>query len=534
MNNPYQFKRADFLSLLLLLALFPLMAKAQPFTYTTHNGTVTITGYIGPGGNVIIPDQIENLPVTSIGSSAFSDLTSLMGITIADSITNIGSFAFDSCASLTNIVFGNSVTRIGSYAFQSCHGLTHVAIPDSVKEIGKSAFEHCTGMSSVIIGNGIASMEDSLFSACSSLTSVTIPNSVTNLGRFVFDSCESLTNIAIPNSVKNVGEYAFYGCTSLGNVIIGDSVIGLGRSAFRSCSSLTSVTIPASVTSIGNACFANCSSLDSITMDALNSAFSSVDGVLFNKSQTTLIQCPGGKIGVYTVPNSVTKIADAAFAYCVTLTSVIIPGSVASVGGFSYCAGLTNVTLANGVANIASAAFFNCGSLGNVTIPNSVTNIEANAFFACTSLSSVTIGNGVTRIEDGAFWECPGLTQIYFQGNAPSIGLAFLSEVNNGIVYYLPGCEGWKPTFGGVPTALWALPNPLILNFGSSFGVRTNRFGFVISWAASTSVVVEACTDLAMPTWLPVGTNTLTDGSSYFSDPQWTNYPTRLYRLHSL
>ena len=63
--------------------------------------------------------------------------------------------------------------------------------------------------------------------------------------------------------------------------------------------------------------------------------------------------------------------------------------------------------------------------------------------------------------------------------------------------------------------------------------MQTNGFGFTISWATNIPVVVEACTNLANPLWSPVGTNTLTDGSSYFSDPQWTNYPARLYRLRS-
>jgi hypothetical protein len=77
------------------------------------------------------------------------------------------------------------------------------------------------------------------------------------------------------------------------------------------------------------------------------------------------------------------------------------------------------------------------------------------------------------------------------------------------------------------------LPTPLILNTTPTFGVRTNRFGFIISWATNASVVVEACTSLANPTWSPVGTNTLSEGWSYFGDPQWTNYASRFYRLRS-
>ena len=112
------------------------------------------------------------------------------------------------------------------------------------------------------------------------------------------------------------------------------------------------------------------------------------------------------------------------------------------------------------------------------------------------------------------------LTGVYFQGNAPSLGSYVFYGDNNATVYYLPGTTGWEfAVLSGRPTALWFLPNPLILNGDPSFGVRTNRFGFIISWATNISVVVEACTNFANPVWQPVQTNTLTGGSCYFSDP---------------
>jgi hypothetical protein len=123
---------------------------------------------------------------------------------------------------------------------------------------------------------------------------------------------------------------------------------------------------------------------------------------------------------------------------------------------------------------------------------------------------------------------------VYFQGNSPSLGgsSVFVGDTHP-IVYYLPGTTGWTSTFGGRPTALWFLPNPVILTSGPSFGVKTNQFGFIISWATNVPVIVEASTNLANPAWSPVATNTLTSGSSYFRDPQWTNYPARFYRIRS-
>jgi hypothetical protein len=82
----------------------------------------------------------------------------------------------------------------------------------------------------------------------------------------------------------------------------------------------------------------------------------------------------------------------------------------------------------------------------------------------------------------------------------------------------------------GNEMVLW---NPQVQTVGAAFGVQTNQFAFTITGTGGWVIVVEACTNLANPTWSPVSTNTLTGGSAYFSDPQWTNYPARFYRLRS-
>jgi len=94
----------------------------------------------------------------------------------------------------------------------------------------------------------------------------------------------------------------------------------------------------------------------------------------------------------------------------------------------------------------------------------------------------------------------------------------------------LPGETGWSSPFGGRPAVLW---NPQAQTSDSGFGVRTNQFGFNITGSSGLVIVVETCTNLGNSIWSPVGTNILTGGSSYFSDPQWTNDPSRFYRLRS-
>ncbi len=439
---------------------FTATASAQfgDFTYTTANGAVTLTKYGGAGGAVVIPAQIDGLPVTGIGSSAFYFCTSLTSITIPASVTSIGSSAFANCSSLTSVTIPAGVTSISSKAFSNCSSLTSVTIPLGVTSIGSSAFEFC-----------------------SSLAALVIPTSTTSIGTFAFNGCNSLTSVAVPASVTSIGDYAFL-----------------------SCRRLTSLTIPASVTSIGASSFSLCPMLTSITVDTDNPAYSSVDEVLYNKSVTTLIHYPAGKTGSVTIPtgvasigdfafysvsslasvvipDSVTHIGSSAFFSCTSLTSVSIPASVSSIGSnafryctglisvtipasmtsigsstFQDCTGLTSVTIQAGVRIVGNKAFSGCTSLSSVTIPASVTSIGSETFSGCTGLTSVTIPASVTSIGYLAFSGCSGLTSIRFLGSPPNLGTdAFvLSPVT---VYRLANASGWSATFGGKPVEIFRL-----------------------------------------------------------------------------
>ena len=229
---------------------------------------------------------------------------------------------------------------------------------------------------------------------------------------------------------------------------IGNTVVNIEADAFYNFNALTSIGIPYSVTNIGSGAFFACFGLTAITVDANNPIFSSVAGVLFDKSQTTLIEYPIGKRG------------------------------------------------------------------NSYVIPNSVINLANDAFYYCTSLKG-----------------------FYFQGNAPSANsTVFIGDsATNATIYYLPGTMGWSTTFVGLPTKLW---NPQVQTMSATFGVQNNQFGFNITGTSNLVIVVESCTNVASPVWLPLSTNTLktfigTNGTSYFSDPQWANYPGRFYRLRS-
>ena len=231
---------------------------------------------------------------------------------------------------------------------------------------------------------------------------------------------------------------------------------------------------------------------------------------------------------------SVTSIGVSAFKY-LAITSVTIPNSVTNVGdsAFSGCSSLTSVTIPNSVTSIGDFAFFLSG-ITSVTIPNRVVSIGDYEFESCYSLTTVLIPNSVTNIGCLAFADCSSLKSVYFQGDAPGVSCGpDVFYRDNVTLYYLPGALGWAVTFAGHPTAEWRLPYPLILSRNPSFGVRTNQFGFIATWATNLSVVVEAAFDVVSPSWFPVQTYTLTNGLFYFSDPQWKNSPTKFYRVRS-
>ena len=327
----------------------------------------------------------------------------------------------------------------------------------------------------------VTSILNSAFYDCNSLTSVTIPNSVTILGAQAFRGCSSLTSVTIPNSATNIGERAFEGCTSLTSVSIPNSVTSIGEYVFRECNNLTAInvnadnpnyssldgvlfnkdktilvsypgglqgeyTIPNSVI-IGDEALSYCSGMTSINVSTDNPNYSSLDGVLFNKDKTTLIQYPGGKQGEYTIPSSVTQIGSAAFGGCIGLTSVTIPNSVTSLEYrvFYGCSGLTSIEIPNSVTSIGNSAFNECANLTSVTIPNSVTSIGQWAFERCISLTTIEIPNSVTNIGSRAFHNCITLTSINVNtdnSNYCSLDGVLFNKAKTTLVAYPGGLQG--------------------------------------------------------------------------------------------
>ena len=385
------------------------------------------------------------------------------------------------------------------------------------------------------------------------LTDIVIPETVeidgktytvTSIGKDAFEYCNKITNVSIPNTVVEISSYAFFNCDNLISMVIPNSVTHIGHGVFYGCDNLTSVNIPNSVISFDNQVFTNCQKLTEINVASDNSHFSSEEGVLFNKDKTELMYFPAGKTGEYSIPNTVTTIADEAFGYCYGLESVNIPNSVKIIDEDAFIStSLTTVNIPDGVKTIGHGAFGNCYYLESATISKTVTELSPMSFYGCSNLTridvasgnqnyasdagvvfnkdkteiisfpagkidtSYTIPNSVTKIGKYAFYNCDKLESITIPESVTSIGdcafencdrLTFITipnSVTSICDYAFENCDNLESiilseSISNIDRNVFARRNSLVYNeFGNGcyLGTANNPY-FALIKAKSTDI----------------------------------------------
>lgn len=289
-----------------------------------------------------------------------------------------------------------------------------------VVEIASQAFSYNEyydiELTSVTIGNNVRKIGSSAFSEQYYLKSVTFGNSVTEIGGSAFYEC-SLTSVTLPAGVKEIKGNTFYGNMSLRSVTLNEGLETISQMAFYGVNNLAEITIPSTVTSIDFAknAFGNCTNLTAMNVAPGNTAYRSVDGIVYTADGTSLLFSPL-KLAVenLTFPFELTGIGSAAFKNNKTIKTVTFPPELASIGSdaFNGCSSLTSLTFPTSLRTIGEYAFANCTGLTSISLNDGLQTIDQSAFKSCTGLTSLSIPATVGSIQWSSFTGCTSLKKI--------------------------------------------------------------------------------------------------------------------------
>ena len=432
------------------------------FADTDHVKKTDIEWPVGNGNSRIYFDTETG---TITGCSRYVQKVEIPEEINGKRVKKIGRDAFFNCIRLEEIVIPNSIESIGDCAFGNC-ALTEITIPESVKEIGHNPFTICKNLESINVSpdnvyyrsiSGVLYDRDvtTVIRCPQKTNTIKIPNSVTSIGDEAFSDCEALEKVKMSNAITSIGTFAFARCAALNEIIIPSGMRHIARAAFVDCS-LVEITIPRSVNFIGEIAFEGCEKLEKITVSPQNEYYASIQGVLYDKSVTSLIRCPQ-KTKQVSIPYGVTDIDRHAFSGCTALSKIPIPSSVKTIGSWAFkgCEALSEITIPDSVKEIGRDPFMRCKNLKSinvspdneyyrsisgvlydkdvatvircpqktkqVNIPNNITKLEDYAFTGCTLLSEISIPNSVESIGTHTFEECSSIKRIKIPPNVRSL-----------------------------------------------------------------------------------------------------------------
>ena len=398
---------------------------------------------------------------TTLAERAFYQCKSLTSVTLSKNITVIPKNCFYECTSLTSFDLSN-IVEIKDSGF-AWSGLTSVELPDTITALGRSVFDECTKLRSVKWTKGVKVIPQSMFNGAENLTSVTnleevteisnnafqdtgftnvdstnlLKGSLTKIGNYAFSASSKLLTVSVPGNVKTVGNSAFRAQKALTSVTFEEGVETLGDTLFEDCAALKEVSFPASLKKIGKNMFSGCSYLKEYNLGENVTNAKSVDGVIYSKDGTQLMNYPGIRKGTtYTPIETCTRICENAFGNNLTLETVDLSGityferngfkysmidhlnvgpnvKTFSTMSFAYLTGTSAVTIEGNYTSLATYLFQDSTGLKTVTLPETLTKIDSGFFSRCTNLESVNLPVSVKTIANYAFYNVAKVTLDY-------------------------------------------------------------------------------------------------------------------------
>lgn len=424
---------------------------AEYYTYEIQNGEATITGYNKDllRRKVLIPQEIEGYPVTTIGDRAFSDMPSGIGkeFYIPDNVTTFGKEAFAGSAYLDAVRMPQKLTKMGEGVFAACLQMHFLEIPDSLTEIPDEAFVNCWGYGAgrgdysveQCIGKNVTQIGKSAFAGCWNMGrawgDARLPEKLESIGEGAFQYCYKIKSLEIPAGVTVIPDRTFQGCERLESIQIDGDITMIGAEAFDGCVALTSMPLSKSLNLIGADAFRDCTALTDFQLAEGNTHFQVQQGALMTADGTRLLTyAASAPQQSFVMPETLTQIDDGALKnlrYLETLTFSPIFSDY-QAGMFENATGLKTVNFGEGTLTAIPDRFFKgCTSLVSPSAFTGVTSVGESAFEGCTAVQSLSFDDSLSNIGTKAFQNCTELESVHIPGSVTSLSAAaFRNDVS--------------------------------------------------------------------------------------------------------
>lgn len=424
---------------------------AEYYTYEIQNGEATITGYNKDllRRKVLIPQEIEGYPVTTIGDRAFSDMPSGIGkeFYIPDNVTTFGKEAFAGSAYLDAVRMPQKLTKMGEGVFAACLQMHFLEIPDSLTEIPDEAFVNCWGYGAgrgdysveQCIGKNVTKIGKSAFAGCWNMGrawgDARLPEKLESIGEGAFQYCYKIKSLEIPAGVTVIPDRTFQGCERLESIQIDGDITMIGAEAFDGCVALTSMPLSKSLSLIGADAFRDCTALTDFQLAEGNTHFQVQQGALMTADATRLLTyAASAPQQSFVMPETLTQIDDGALKnlrYLETLTFSPIFSDY-QAGMFENATGLKTVNFGEGTLTAIPDRFFKgCTSLVSPNAFTGVTSVGESAFEGCTAVQSLSFDDSLSNIGTKAFQNCMALESVHIPDSVTSLSAAaFRNDVS--------------------------------------------------------------------------------------------------------
>lgn len=348
---------------------------------------------------------------------------------------------------------GSKVRDISGTAFSGLADLEIIHIPDTVRILDATAFTDCTSLKvvdiyeaetsnikpyssqngAIVYKNDVTGDYELNFIPAGIEGEFYVPDGVTRLTLGSFAENAKITKIVIPSSVKNVDLKAFDSCPNLEEIVFeggGSAPLTIEDGAFNDCEALEKITLPKRINAFSAASIVDCPKLDEIDVES-GGTYAATDGMLTSGNGSTILFCPKGRTGVFTVPQGVTAIGANAFENCTGITEVVIPATVNTIAenAFVGCTNITKITFKGSATGrelaIGDGAFKGLTKLSNIVFEanSKVTAIGAHAFEGCKAISSFAFPATLGSVGDYAFAGCTGISSIEFADSSTELSL---------------------------------------------------------------------------------------------------------------